>query len=178
MIRTALVLATIIAAACNRHGHEHPPPPTAPAAPATTPAPPTAGAKRIDPSQDVRGLLGRMQEEAANRPSSGITAEQVFDALEHSGLQLADRRQYFGATAKASYCAGGTTRDGIAISVCEYADARRAGEGKRYMDTQFAAMAKHAVRMVHGATVLTIVPPDAIAHAELVQRATRTFRSL
>src|SRR5438093_8736124 len=84
------------------------------------PAPAPAPQKTLEPSTNISSLAARLQYEAAHRPAGAIAAERVFDALEHAGIELADRTQYAGVVMKASYCAGGKARDGLVVAICEY----------------------------------------------------------
>jgi hypothetical protein len=122
-------------------------------------------------SRDIGPLAARLRYEAAHRPASGPNAEKVLDAMDGAGLALADRRQFLGLTAHAAYCAGGTTKDGIGISVCEYPSAADATAAKAYVDHQYAFA--DTTRIAHGASLLSVVGShDAAA------RAIRAFQSL
>src|SRR5262245_59500374 len=93
--------------------------PDAPSHGAGAPAPPTAAVTHaMEPSQDISAIVERLAWEAQHRPKLDVTAERVFDALERAGVSVVGKRQYLGVTLGASYCAGGMTRDGVAISVC------------------------------------------------------------
>jgi hypothetical protein len=152
---------------------------TAPPAPTPTrQSPPAAAqAKTLEPARNLSGLAVRLQYEATHRPATTPSSERVLDAIDAAGLKVAVRRQFLGVAMKASYCAGGTTSDGIAISVCEYASAAEATAGKKYADRQYAAMGPEAIRATRGATVLTVVrPPE--RSPELAERALRAFTTL
>lgn len=151
-----------------------------------SPAPSTSSAahaaasdvKSIDPSKELAPLLARMRYESSHRPSSEVTAERVLDALEHAQLPVPSRRQYLGASLRASYCTGGVTRDGLAIAVCEYPDAEAAVAGKQLMDRRFAAMKQAASRRAHRNTVLTIAGQTNPSNNALVERAFEVFAAL
>jgi hypothetical protein len=132
----------------------------------------------MEPSQDLSALAERLAWEAQNRPALDVTAERVFDALERAGVSVLTKRQYVGITMGASYCAGGMTRDDVAISVCEYASRTAAAAGKDFMDHRFARMTPFARRVVHGQVLLSITKPSANAGMDVVQRAVDTFTSL
>lgn len=72
----------------------------------------------------------RFQEEAAHRPTDTVTAEQVFGTVEVKGIPLHEIQQYMGSSWGAKYCAGAETDRNLFFSVCEYADAKAAAEGK------------------------------------------------
>ncbi|HTR55189.1 MAG TPA: hypothetical protein VMJ10_31115 [Kofleriaceae bacterium] len=122
-------------------------------------------------AKDLGPLAARLQYEAAHRPTSGLRAERVLDAIDAAGLQLADRKQFLGLTAHASFCAGGTTRDGVGISICEYDSAAAATAAKAYVDRQYAFA--DATRTAHGSALLTV-----IGSHEATERAVHAFEAL
>jgi hypothetical protein len=73
---------------------------------------------------------GRLQEEAAHRPTGTVTAEQVFGTVEVKGIPLHEIQQYMGSSWGAKYCAGAETDRNLFFSVCEYEDPKAAAEGK------------------------------------------------
>lgn len=113
--------------------------------------------KRVEPSQQLAPLIARLHYEQLHRPPTRISAERVLDALERAGVGVRERRQFLGATVRAAYCAGGTTADDIAISVCEYKTPAAALAGKQLMDKRFAVMDANAHRVVRDRTVLSVV---------------------
>lgn len=137
-----------------------------------------APARRVDPSRELSPLVARLAYEAQHRRPSPVSAERVLDALAAADLAVVRRTQYLGATVRASYCAGGATSDGLVISVCEYPDADSAHAGRTFMNERFAAMTPAAKRAAQGATVLTIIDPDAPARAVRVERALEVFAAL
>ncbi len=165
------ILASLILVACSRDTTRAPTPSPAPAA-----APPAAQTKRLDPGEDLSSLAMRLRYEAQHRPTSGPTTERVLDTLDAAGLRVDRRRQYLGMAMHARYCAGGTTSDGIAVSVCEYATDHDATAGKTYADHQYASLAG-ATRATRGGTLLTLVRPED-RPAELVDRALHAFTAL
>ncbi|MDQ3367782.1 MAG: hypothetical protein M3680_20350, partial [Myxococcota bacterium] len=142
---------------------------------ATAPADPAA-AKQMEPSRELSQIVNRLQWEAAHRPPTTASAERVFEALERAGVEVGAPRQYLGSAMLASYCAGGTTTEGLAISVCEFPSVEAAAAGKRFMDTKFAAMAPTARREVHATSVLSVVrPAESNDDAQLAERVGRAF---
>lgn len=115
--------------------------------------------KQVEPSQQLAPLIARLRYEQIHRKPTKLTAERVLDALERSGIGVGERRQFLGATVRAIYCAGGTTADHVAISICEYATPEAALAGKQFMDKRFAAMNLNAHRVVRDRTVLSVVDP-------------------
>lgn len=113
--------------------------------------------KQVEPSQQLAPLIARLRYEQIHRPPARISAERVLDALERAGVGVRERRQFLGATVRAAYCAGGTTVDDVAISVCEYRTPEAALAGKQLMDKRFAAMSPNAHRVIRDRTVLSVV---------------------
>ena len=146
--------------------------------PATTPEVARApdGSRMMEPSSEISPILKRLDWEAQHRPPGGIKTEAVFAALERAEVRLKRTRQYLGATVNASYCAGGITDQGLAISVCEYTSEEAAADGMTFMEKRFAALTPHARRHVRGQTLLTIAAPSGSTDA--ADRAVETFSSL
>jgi hypothetical protein len=163
------LILSLLLVACSRD--------TAPSAKAATRAEARTPAKTVEPSTNLSGIAARLGYEATHRPATGPSSDRVLDALEAAGIKLAERRQFLGIAMKASYCAGGTTSDGVAISVCEYATAEAAQAGKAFADRQYAAMSPNAIRAIHGASLLTVVHPQERSPA-LAERALHTFTTL
>jgi len=163
----------LVVAACGKKTEEPAPPSVE-----TRPSGPRTVAQQ--PSQDIRGLVGSLQGEAAKRPVIDVTAEKVFDALAGAGVALQTKKQYLATTARARYCAGGKTRDGIAVAVCEYADATAAEEGKRTVEAAWGNATPNARRVIHRSTLLTITPPNAndANQVAVVDRAIGAFTRL
>jgi hypothetical protein len=136
------------------------------------------GEARADTGPLMRTLAGALHEEAASRPAGGIRSEDVFAALADAGVVVESPRQYLGRTAHAGYCAGGTTTDGLAVAVCEYASAAEAVAGKRYVERRFAAL--DDVREIHvrGATTLTLTTAPERPLGATARVAARVFSNL
>ncbi|MBK7194609.1 MAG: hypothetical protein IPH80_19190 [Myxococcales bacterium] len=164
-MRTSLALALSLGlslAACKRAR----PRDAAPEATAATAAAAAApAAPQPPPSPEMRTLSGRLAFEAAHRPTGTARVEDVVAALGRAGVALAEPKQYLAATAAASYCAGGHTADGLAVSVCEYADAAAATAGRAHVERRFAALAADRRIVVRGATTLTTTAPPGAAPA-------------
>jgi hypothetical protein len=144
-------------------------------APATEPAAPPPISAQPTPVRDVRALVGKLGLEADHRPKAGVTAEQLFDALDGAGVKLTSRTQYVGEIMKAAFCAGGRTTEGLVVAMCEYGSDREAAAGLAYMNSTFSFAA--ATRQAHHAAVMTVVNPSH-AHDDLVARAFTTFQTL
>ena len=183
-MRCVLAVSIVFALfACSKKSDAPQPAPAAASEPGTAsgsaPAAASGGeAKVVEPSTDVRGLVGALENEAANRPATGIKVEQVFDALDKAGLTITRRKQHLGKTVHASYCAGGRIQDGMPVNVCEYADAKQANESLAFINMQYGKAVPNAKRVLKGSTIFTIVPADPEKQRDLVDRATSTFMSL
>jgi hypothetical protein len=164
---TCFVLAL---AACTRT--DEPAPTTAPAP--TTPT--TIGAPGSQNLAPLAGIAVRMHEESAQRPHVKVTAETLFDALAARGISFASKKQVLAATAQASYCALGVTRESVAIAVCEYVDQDAARAGKQLLDTRYAKLVPDAVRSVNGNTLVTIA--NGTGHPAVRDQVLETFKSL
>ncbi len=186
---TSLALAltaTALITACSRSSA-----PEQRAAPASPP-PPVAQAHaaavdtldrmaETDPASaaSLKSIAGRLQHEAANRPTGTIKAEDALAALERAGLALAEGpRQYVGVVAGADYCVGGQTADGLAISVCEYRSPERAQAGKAGIEQRFAALAPVREIVVNRATTLTLTARPDSPLASRKRIASQAFATL
>src|SRR5215472_9638305 len=100
-----LVSSGLLSFACTKAA----PPEVAPSDPRPIP---TTAAVAVDggPGPD-RTLFGMLGAEAAARPKLSPGADDVYAALDKAGYAVGDRRQSLGRTYKASYCAGGYTKD-------------------------------------------------------------------
>lgn len=171
-MRTTLILALALSlAACKRARSRD-------AAPAGAPAAVAATATRPPPSPEMRTLSGRLAFEAAHRPTGTARVEDVVATLGRAGVALTDTKQYLAATAGASYCAGGRTADGLAVAVCEYADAAAAAAGRAHVERQFAALAADRKIVVRGATTLTTTAPPGAPLAATRAAAEQAFQTL
>jgi phenylpyruvate tautomerase PptA (4-oxalocrotonate tautomerase family) len=162
---TCFVLAL---AACKRE--------PAPAPSAPPPAPTTVGAPGSQNLAPLAGIAVRMHEEAASRPAVSVTAEELFDALAARGIELQSKKQVLAATAQASYCALGVTRESVAIAICEYASQDAARAGKELLDSRYGRLVPDAVRSLNGATLVTVA--NGTGHPAVRDRVLETFRSL
>ncbi len=165
---TRFIALSLVLAACSR--------PTPLPEPAAAPAPlSTPVATQPTPVRDVRALVGKLGFEADHRPKAGVTAEQLFDALDGAGVKLTSRTQYVGEIMKAAFCAGGRTSEGLVVAMCEYGNDREAAAGLAYMNSTFSFAT--ATRQAHKAAVMTVVN-QSHAHDDLVARAFTTFQTL
>jgi hypothetical protein len=79
--------------------------------------------------QNPRDFGAMFQNEAANRPTGTIKAEDAMTAFRNAGIELDRVRQHLGRPYGARYCVGAISGAAIAISVCEYIDAAAAKAG-------------------------------------------------
>jgi hypothetical protein len=155
-------------AACTRTDEPAPSPPP--------PSPTTIGAPGSQNLAPLAGIAVRMHEESAQRPPVRVSADTLFDALAAHGISLASKKQVLAATAQASYCALGVTRESVAIAVCEYATQDAARAGKQLLDTRYAKLVPDAVRTLNGNTLVTVA--NGTGHPAVRDRVLETFKSL
>jgi hypothetical protein len=119
-----------------------------------------------------------LAEEAKTRPHLAPSAEEVLAVLGHDGVKVAESKQVLARIVGARYCLAGTTAAGLAVSVCEYADAAAASAGR--------ARSLEAFKMIHnrdiylrGPITLTLVRPSpAGPPVDESRRAARTLAGL
>lgn len=133
--------------------------------------------KRVEPSKQIAPLVARLEYEARHRTATKLPAERVLDELAQKQMNVTTRRQYVGAALRATYCIGGNTTDGVAISVCEYASPAAAQEGLALMNERFAPMSSTATRAIRESTVLTVSDPHG-SNSPTSIRALETFAAL
>jgi hypothetical protein len=165
-----ITLAFLLTLAACKERPSAPVPMPSPAAPTAINAP---GSQNLAP---LAHLAPRLRDESARRPGARVTAEHVFASLTERGIQLESTKQVLAATAQASYCALGVTRETIAVAVCEYATTDAARAGKQLLDTRYAKLVPDAVRTLNGTTLITVANGN--RHAAIRDRVLETFRSL
>lgn len=85
-------------------------------------------------------------------------------------MRLARKRQVLGNTVGASYCETAISGNGLALSVCEYSDARAAASGRELSRSQFDAIVPGRRLLTRENTVLTLTPaPSENARDELAK---------
>jgi len=127
-------------------------------------------------AQNPRDITALFQNEAANRPVGGLSVERVRGALRAAGVELKEARQHLARPYGARYCLGARAGDGLALSICEYADADAAAAGAA---TSRKIPLAHREISVNQATSLTIrkLEPSA-ANDALARRLFRAFANL
>ena len=93
------------------------------------------------------------QNEAANRPTGTIKAEDAMEAFRKAGVVLDTVRQHLGKPYGARYCVGAKSGELIAVSVCEYIDTAAANAGAEM--SRKLVLANREIR-IKGATSLTV----------------------
>jgi len=105
------------------------------------------------PTQNPRDFGAMFQNEARNRPSRTIKAEDALDAFREDGVELAEVRQHLGRPYGARYCVGAKSGTAIALSVCEYVDQAAAHAGAE--SSRKIVLANREIR-INQATSLTV----------------------
>lgn len=161
-----------------------------PAPPAPAPTAHTATVAHIDKlaatadtvsADSMKSLVGRLAYEAEHRPPPSPhtpRAEDVLAALDRAGVRLADQKQYVAATARAAYCVGGQTSDGLSVAVCEYDSPTAAAAGRDHVTARFQVPGLERVIHVRGATTLALGHHRDVPLAATTQRAAAAFQSL
>lgn len=180
-----LTLPLVLGVALAACGRESPPAPAAsvPAAHHATVAHLDQLAATADTvtADSMKSLVGRLAHEAEHRPaptSGGPRAEDVLAALDRAGVHLDERKQYVAATARASYCVGGQTPDGLSIAVCEYESPAAAAAGRAHVTARFQVPGLERVIHVRGATTLALGHHQDVQLAEVTRRAATAFQDL
>lgn len=174
-MRALIVVIVVTALACQKErvqsGTSGAPSQSAFAAPSAAPQPPSS--KPLGTS-----IGGMLQAEQLARPSGTPRAEDVIAALGKDGVVVEDVKQHLGAPVGAKYCVGGTTKNGVAMSICEYESATAAEAGRATSQKAFGAIEGREI-FLRKATTLTMLqsaPTDA-TRAE-VKRAAAALEKL
>lgn len=132
----------------------------------------------VDPALARMPIAARLAREAASRPAHAVRAEAVFSALSGERVSIVRTRQVLGATLGAAYCANALSQEGLALSVCEFADARAAEGGLTRSHVLFDRLMPGRLLVRNGLTVLTLSAPDSPSSQQLAQRVSERFMSL
>ena len=124
------------------------------------------------PVQNPRDFSALFQNEAANRPTGTIKAEDAMDAFRKDGIELDTVRQHLGRPYGARYCVGAKAGKLIALSVCEYIDAAAAAAGAEV--SRKVVLANREIR-INQATSLTVREIEKNPEADAV--ANKLFES-
>ena len=79
--------------------------------------------------QNPRDFGALFANEAANRPTGTVKAEDALAAFRRDGVELNTVRQHLGRPYGARYCVGAMSGTTLALSVCEYIDPEAALAG-------------------------------------------------
>lgn len=80
----------------------------------------------------------------------------ALDSVLQAGIQLQDRRQHLGRTVGARYCEGGSTAQGLAVSVCDFGSEEAATRGVEAIRKVFPEMKNREVLQSGGLTVTLV----------------------
>lgn len=116
--------------------------------------------------------------EQRERGKGLLAADVVIAKLTEAGVSLPAAKQELAVVQRARYCVGGTTRKGLALSVCEYPSEEDARVGREHSLTSFKAI-PHREILVRGNTTLTLrgsaAPP---LESDEGKRAAEAYREL
>lgn len=134
-----------------------------------------AAKKRADKPPPLEVQLAS---EARNRSTGALSADQILSALARANVKVADPRQEIATVHRANFCVGGSTDNGLALSVCEYDSDEAARAGREHSLKMFAAIPNREI-FVHGRTAL-VLRADRVAPGEHpdARRAVEAFRRL
>jgi len=107
------------------------------------------------------------QNEAANRPTGTIKAEDAMEAFRKAGVELDAVRQHLGRPYGARYCVGAKSGTIIALSVCEYIDVAAASAGAEV--SRKLVLANREIR-INRATSLTVRELEKTTAADAVAK--------
>jgi hypothetical protein len=120
----------------------------------------------------------RLALEAASRPQRAVRPAQLLEALERAGVVFTRKRQVLASPVEASYCETALTGRGLALALCEFADAAAAQRGLARSHDSFDAMIPGRTLDTRFNTLLTVTQPsDADAERER-ELARTTFAEL
>src|SRR5688500_14355425 len=150
--------------------------------PASAPAPAAAPAARAAPAPappgSPRTLLGRREDEAAARPTATRHVEDVVAALTAAGVAVTGTRQVLARVVRATYCVGADGDAGLAIAICEYADADAAAAGQAYSERTFGAVQPNRRLLRNRHATLTLTVPADERGAQAADAAAAAFMAL
>jgi hypothetical protein len=150
--RISSVFALIVAvAACSTERRS---PPPLPAPPVATPAP------------DHAPLATRLEGELTARPARAVQAERLTPLLALRGIHIVRSRQVLARPLGASYCASLVSERGLGASLCEFANAAAAVQGKVLSEQRFARVLPGRRLLLNGNTLLTLPRADGETRAE------------
>ena len=108
---------------------------------------------------EQRGLGDQLAYEAAHRPALALTVEGALARFATAGVRV-DDKQYLATTARARYCRGGSTAEGLGVAVCEYESEDAANAGRAHVEKMFPNVPGRHIA-VHGALSVTTTAIDA-----------------
>ncbi len=117
--------------------------------------------------QNPRDFGAMFANEAANRPTGTIKAENAMDAFRKDGIPLETVRQHLGRPYGARYCVGAMSGTAIALSVCEYIDVQAAKDGAD--NSRKIVLANREIQL-NEATTLTVREVEKTPEADAVAK--------
>jgi hypothetical protein len=133
-----------------------------------------AGVQTPDPEAVKLPLGERLRREASRRPEARLHVDELLQTLASEGLELLRTRQVLAAPLAADYCVSGLSGSGLALSLCEFADADAAQRGLSRSHMTFDRLIPGRTLLLNRATLLTLTrPPNAAAAAESARLAAR-----
>jgi hypothetical protein len=117
--------------------------------------------------QNPRDFGAMFANEAANRPTGTIKAEDAMAAFRKDGITLDTVRQHLGRPYGARYCVGAMSGTAIALSVCEYIDAEAAKTGTD--QSRKIVLANREIQ-INEATSLTVREVEKTPEADAVAK--------
>jgi hypothetical protein len=159
LLGCVLVLSCL--AACSAE------PISAPKTPALT-APQPAAAERLP-------LGERLRREATHRPAAREQIELLLQDLARDGIELVRTRQVLAEPLGADYCAAALSARGLGLSLCAFADAARAEQGKSRSRASFDRLIPDRTLLRRGAVLLTLTRAAGAEAAEESERVAQRF---
>ena len=117
--------------------------------------------------QNPRDFGAMFGNEAANRPTGTVKAEDAIAAFQKDGVELNTVRQHLGRPYGARYCVGALAGTAVALSVCEYIDPNAAQAGTE--TSRKLLLANREIR-INQATTLTIRETEKTPAADAVTK--------
>lgn len=128
------------------------------------------------PSGEV-GLGDLLAAETGARDKADPPTQKVREAL-GKVLTITREQQHLAKPVGASYCLGFHSDEHLAVSICEYADAKSAEAGAEGSRTAFREIANRTVHVKRSTTLTILENPADAASAEAKKRVVAAFDAL
>lgn len=141
-------------------------------APKVAQVPQRSDAPTARPSMTTLGsdVLQSLAAEKRGRTPTPLTAERVVASFAKEGVEVQPLKQGLGGPIGASYCAMSLTRDGVAFTLCEFADDATAEAGRKRSEARWGAGNLGRTLVVNGRSLL-ILRPAVVNETTTRQRA-------